>query len=166
MSYFLGLLKRFENSLPTYLGRTASIIRVEQCIALLDRLKAACEAAIPRIRARLEREQGARLQNQAMAREQLISEWIKKTEKSARVLKIAELKATTEDVCSICLENHTNEEMISCGCTHRFGKKCFLMFVESNYSNPVLCPYCRTTVKSFHGFRQRAARKPRNPVNA
>jgi len=145
-----------------------TINEVEECIALLDQLKANCEAALPRIRARLEQEQRdreLRLQNEAMLREIRITQWIKKTEKPARVLKIAELKAPTEDACSICLENHTNEEMILCGCTHRFGKKCFLMFVESNYSNPVLCPYCRTTVKSFHGFRQRAAPKPRNPVN-
>jgi hypothetical protein len=83
-------------------------------------------------------------------------------------LKISELKRPTEEPCGICLENHTGEEMVACGCNHRFGKNCFLLMVKTNLSSshPVLCPLCRVPVKSFSGFRQRAAPKPRIPVAA
>jgi hypothetical protein len=92
--------------------------------------------------------------------------WAKKTEKKAKILKISELNKVTEDACGICLENHRRCEMIACGCSHQFGRECFRMVAETNLPKGIamLCPLCRVPVKSFAGFRQRSAPKPRDPV--
>lgn len=154
---------------------------IMEFIALLGRVKTLLEATLPRARqrraalvrraqlvqaAQVQRAQPA--QRAAEDKEATIDRWIKKTEKPPRVLKISELKQPAEEPCGICLENHTGEEMVACGCKHRFGKNCFLLMARTNLSNtiPILCPLCRVPVKTFSGFRQRAAPKPRNPVAA
>jgi len=166
MSYAFGWLKLLERSFALY-RRDFTPEHIVEFIALLGRVKTLLEAALPLARQR----QAAlvrRAQRAAEDNETTIDRWIKKTEKRPRALKISELKQPTEDPCGICLENHTGEEMVACGCSHRFGKICFLLMARTNLSGsiPVLCPLCRVPVKSFSGFRQRAAPKPRNPVAA
>ena len=87
------------------------------------------------------------------------AEWAEKAEKSARVVKRADLTRLCDDDCGICLEKHTKNEMIACGCAHEFGRACFLKVVETNVPSriPMLCPLCRVPVKTFRGFRERAA---------
>ena len=87
------------------------------------------------------------------------TEWVEKAEKPARVVKRADLIRLCDDDCGICLEKHTKNEMIACGCAHEFGRACFLKVVETNVPSriPVLCPLCRVPVKAFRGFRERAA---------
>lgn len=86
-------------------------------------------------------------------------EWVEKAEKPARVVKRADLTRLCDDDCGICLEKHAKNEMIACGCTHEFGRACFLKVVETNVPSriPVLCPLCRVPVKTFRGFRERTA---------
>jgi hypothetical protein len=86
-------------------------------------------------------------------------EWVEKAEKPARVVKRADLTRLCDDDCGICLEKHAKNEMIACGCTHEFGRACFLKVVETNVPSriPVLCPLCRVPVKAFRGFRERTA---------
>jgi hypothetical protein len=86
-------------------------------------------------------------------------EWVEKAEKPARVVKRAVLTRLCDDDCGICLEKHAKNEMIACGCTHEFGRACFLKVVETNVPSriPVLCPLCRVPVKAFRGFRERTA---------
>jgi hypothetical protein len=163
MSYAFTWLKTLERSFGRY-SRDFTPEHIGEFIALLERVKALLEAALPLAHQRQAARQRAALANAQPA----IDRWIKKTEKRPRVLKISELKRPTEEPCGICLENHTGEEMVACGCNHQFGKNCFLLMVKTNLSSshPVLCPLCRVPVKSFSGFRQRAAPKPRNPVAA
>ena len=169
MSYAFTWLQTLERSFDLF-SRDFTPGHIMEFIALLGRVKTLLEAALPlarqRLRARVRLIQ--RAQRAAEDKETTIERWIKKTEKPPRVLKISELKQPTEEPCGICLENHTGEEMVACGCSHRFGKNCFLLMARTNLSSsiPVLCPLCRVPVKSFSGFRQRAAPKPRNPVAA
>jgi len=166
MSYAFTWLQTLERSFGLF-SRDFTPEHIGEFIALLERVKTLLEAALPRARQRQAAQaQQARLA--AQARDRLTDRWIKRTEKRARVLKISELKRPTEEPCGICLEHHTVEEMIACGCNHQFGKNCFLTMVKTNLSGsyPVLCPLCRVLVKSFSGFRQRASPKPRNPVAA
>ena len=169
MSYAFTWLKTLERSFGLF-SRDFTPEHIGEFIALLGRVKTLLEAALPRARQRQVAVQRAaqRVQRAAESKEEAIDRWIKRTEKRPRVLKISELKRPTEEPCGICLENHTGEEMVACGCNHRFGKNCFLLMVKTNLSSshPVLCPLCRVPVKSFSGFRQRAAPKPRIPVAA
>jgi hypothetical protein len=146
---------------------------IMEFIALMERVKIRLQAAIPlahqRRRARVRLiQRGRQAQRATEDIETHIDWWIKKTEKPPRVLKISELKQPAEEPCGICLENHTGEEMVACGCKHRFGKNCFLLMARTNLSSsiPVVCPLCRVPVKTFSGFRPRAAPKPRNPIAA
>ena len=166
MSHAFSWLKLLERSFALY-SRDFTPGHIMEFIALLGRVKTLLEAALPLARQR-QAAQARRAQRAAEDKETTIDRWIKKTEKRPRALKISELKQPTEDPCGICLENHTGEEMVACGCNHRFGKNCFLLMARTNLSSsiPVLCPLCRVPVKSFSGFRQRAAPKPRNPVAA
>lgn len=184
MSHAFTWLKALERAFDLF-SPDFTPEHIGEFIALLGRVKTLLEAALPRARQRQVDAQraGQRVQmaylrvqrpgesnQQAIARwnEEAIDRWIKRTEKRPRVLKISELKRPTEEPCGICLENHTGEEMVACGCNHQFGKNCFLLMVKTNISSshPVLCPLCRVSVKSFSGFRQRAAPKPRIPVAA
>ena len=169
MSYAFTWLKTLESSFGLF-SRDFTPEHIGEFIALLGRVKTLLEAALPRARQRQVDAQRAaqRVQRARESKEEAIDRWIKRTEKRPRVLKISELKRPTEEPCGICLENHTGEEMVACGCNHRFGKNCFLLMVKTNLSSshPVLCPLCRVPVKSFSGFRQRAAPKPRIPVAA
>jgi hypothetical protein len=173
MSFAFTWLQSFERSFGLF-SRDFTPEHIVDYIALLGRVKTLLEAALPRARQRQAaqvqqaRQAALRAQRAAESKEEAIARWIKRTEKRPRVLKISELKRPTEEPCGICLENHTGEEMIACGCNHQFGKNCFLLMVKTNLSSshPVLCPLCRVPVKSFSGFRQRAAPKPRNPVVA
>ena len=166
MSHAFTWLQLLERSFGLF-SRNFTPEHIVEFIALLERVKARLNAALPYARQRQ-----AYLVRQAQraerAKESAFDRWIKRTEKRARVLKISELKSATEEPCGICLEHHTGEEMAVCGCNHQFGKKCFLLMVETNLSRsiPILCPLCRVPVKSFSGFRQRASPKPRNPVAA
>jgi len=166
MSYAFTWLKTLERSFDLF-SRDFTPEHIGEFIALLERVKALLEAALPRARQRqaYQARQALRAQRAAEDIETTLDRWIKRIEKRPRVLKISELKRPTEEPCGICLENHTGEEMIACGCNHQFGKNCFLLMVRTNLSSshPVLCPLCRVPVKSFSGFRQRAAPKPRNP---
>jgi len=170
MSYAFSWLQLLERSFGLY-SRDFTPEHIGDFIALLERVKTLLEAALPHARqrqvaqARLAQRAAAQLAQRA---EPVIDWWIKRTEKRARVLKISELKRPTEEPCGICLEHHTVEEMAVCGCNHQFGKNCFMLMVKTNLerSIPILCPLCRVLVKSFSGFRQRAAPKPRNPVAA
>jgi len=172
MSYAFSWLQVLERSFGLY-SRDFTPEHIGDFIALLERVKTLLEAALPRARqrqaaqARLAQRAAARLAQRAEP-VPLVDRWLKRTEKRARVLKISELKRPTEEPCGICLEHHTVEEMIACGCNHQFGKNCFLLMVKTNLerSIPTLCPLCRVLVKSFSGFRQRASPKPRNPVAA
>ena len=140
-----------------------------QVIDLLGRLKQACETALPQIRARYEHNAAQRLQREnarvlnAQERTEL---WTKKTEKSAKVLKISEISRPCEDACCICLENHTKGDMIQCNCKHEFGRACFLLVAATNIPQGISmkCPVCRVPIKTFHGFRRRASPKPRSPA--
>jgi hypothetical protein len=163
MSFAFSWLKTLERSFDLF-SRDYTPEHIGEFIALLERVKALLEASLPRARQRQAAQQRAALAKAQPA----IDRWIKRTEKRPRVLKISELKQPTEEPCGICLEHHTGEEMAACGCNHQFGKKCFLLMVETNLSRsiPILCPLCRVPVKSFSGFRQRASPKPRNPVAA
>ena len=169
MSYAFTWLKTLEWSFGLF-SRDFTPEHIGEFIALLGRVKTLLEAALPRARQRQVDAQRAaqRVQRARESKEEAIDRWIKRTEKRPRVLKISELKRPTEEPCGICLENHTGEEMVACGCNHQFGKNCFLLMVKTNISSshPVLCPLCRVSVKSFSGFRQRAAPKPRIPVAA
>jgi len=169
MSYAFSWLQLLERSFGLF-SQDFTPEHIGNFIALLERVKTLLEAALPRARQRHAAQQRAALRAQRVAedKETTIDRWIKKTEKRPRVLKISELKRPTEEPCGICLEHHTGEEMTACGCNHQFGKNCFLLMVKTNLSSshPVLCPLCRVPVKSFSGFRQRAAPKPRNPVAA
>jgi len=166
MSHAFSWLKLLERSFALY-SRDFTPGHIMEFIALLGRVKTLLEAALPLARQR-QTAQARRAQRAAEDKETTIDRWIKRTEKRPRVLKISELKQPTEEPCGICLENHTGEEMVACGCNHRFGKNCFLLMARTNLSSsiPVLCPLCRVSVKSFSGFRQRAAPKPSNPVAA
>jgi len=166
MSHAFSWLKLLERSFALY-SQDFTPGHIMEFIALLGRVKTLLEAALPRARQR-QAAQARRAQRAAEDKETTIDRWIKRTEKRPRVLKISELKQPTEEPCGICLENHTGEEMVACGCNHRFGKNCFLLMARTNLSSshPVLCPLCRVPVKSFSGFRQRAAPKPRDPVAA
>ena len=167
MSYAFTWLQTLERSFGLF-SRDFTPEHIGEFIALLGRVKTLLDAALPLARQRQAAlvRRAQRVQRAAEDKETTIDRWIKKTEKPPRVLKISELKQPTEEPCGICLENHTGEEMVACGCSHRFGKNCFLLMARTNLSNsiPVLCPLCRVPVKSFSGFRQRAAPKPRNPV--
>jgi hypothetical protein len=168
MSHAFTWLQVLERSFGLF-SRNFTPEHIGNFIALLERVKALLEAALPLARQRQAAHQRAvqrALQRAAEDKETTIDRWINKTEKRARVLKISELKQPTEEPCGICLEHHTGEEMTACGCNHQFGKNCFLLMVKTNLSSshPVLCPLCRVPVKSFSGFRQRAAPKPRNPI--
>ena len=170
MSFAFSWLQTLERSFGLY-SQDFTPEHIGDFIALLERVKTLLEAALRRARQRQAARQRAALakaQPAAQARDRLTDWWIKRTEKRARVLKISELKRPTEEPCGICLEHHTVEEMIACGCNHQFGKNCFLLMVKTNLerSIPTLCPLCRVLVKSFSGFRERAAPKPRNPVAA
>ena len=169
MSYAFSWLKLLERDFDLF-SRDFTPEHIGEFIALLGRVKTLLEAALPRARQRQVAVQRAaqRVQRARESKEEAIDRWIKRTEKRPRVLKISELKRPTEEPCGICLENHTGEEMVACGCNHQFGKNCFLLMVKTNISSshPVLCPLCRVPVKSFSGFRQRAAPKPRIPVAA
>jgi hypothetical protein len=169
MSYAFSWLQLLERSFGLF-SRNFTPEHIVEYIALLGRVKTLLEVALPRAHQRQAAQQRAaqRAQRAAEDKETTIDRWIKRTEKRPRVLKISELKRPTEEPCGICLENHTGEEMVACGCNHQYGKNCFLMMVKTNLSSshPVLCPLCRVPVKSFSGFRQRAAPKPRNPVAA
>ena len=169
MSYAFSWLKLLERAFDLF-SRDFTPEHIGEFIALLGRVKTLLEAALPRARQRQVAVQRAaqRVQRARESKEEAIDRWIKRTEKRPRVLKISELKRPTEEPCGICLENHTGEEMVACGCNHQFGKNCFLLMVKTNISSshPVLCPLCRVPVKSFSGFRQRAAPKPRIPVAA
>jgi hypothetical protein len=166
MSYAFSWLQTLERSFGLF-SRDFTPEHIGEFIALLERVKTLLEAALPRARQR-QAAQAQQARQAAQAKDPLIDWWIKRTEKRARVLKISELKRPTEEPCGICLEHHTVEEMAVCGCSHRFGKNCFLLMARTNLSSsiPVLCPLCRVLVKSFSGFRERAAPKPRNPVAA
>ena len=176
MSYAFSWLQVLERSFGLF-SRDFTPEHIGEFIALLGRVKTLLEAALPRARQRQAARQRAAPQLAQRAAAQLaqrvepvplVDRWLKRTEKRARVLKISELKRPTEEPCGICLEHHTVEEMIACGCNHQFGKNCFLLMVKTNLerSIPILCPLCRILVKSFSGFRQRASPKPRNPIAA
>jgi hypothetical protein len=170
MSHAFTWLQLLERSFGLF-SRNFTPEHIGEFIALLGRVKTLLEAALPRARQRqayLVRQAQMAAKRAERDKEQAIDRWVKRTEKRARVLKISELKSATEEPCGICLENHMGEEMVACGCNHQYGKNCFLMMVKTNISSshPVLCPLCRVPVKSFSGFRQRAAPKPRNPVAA
>jgi hypothetical protein len=169
MSHAFNRLQTLERYFDLF-SRDFTPGHIMEYIDLLGRVKTLLEAALPVARQRqaARARQIQRAQRAAEDKETTIDRWIKRTEKRPRVLKISELKQPTEEPCGICLENHTGEEMVACGCSHRFGKNCFLLMARTNLSSsiPVLCPLCRVPVKSFSGFRQRAAPKPRNPVAA
>jgi len=166
MSHAFTWLETLERSFGLF-SRDFTPEHIGEFIALLDRVKTLLEAALPRARQR-QAAQAQQARQAVQAKDPLIDWWIKRTEKRARVLKISELKRPTEEPCGICLEHHTVEEMAVCGCNHQFGKNCFMLMVKTNLerSFPILCPLCRVLVKSFSGFRERAAPKPRNPVAA
>jgi hypothetical protein len=166
---------------------TSSREEAQEIIQLLGRIKQAFEHNLARIEAN-ERIRGLQLQQEIAINERAVQagmplppaepvaaepppaarlprllptadEWVEKAEKPARVVKRADLTRLCDDDCGICLEKHAKNEMIACGCTHEFGRACFLKVVETNVPSriPVLCPLCRVPVKAFRGFRERTA---------
>lgn len=64
----------------------------------------------------------------------------------------------------VCLEKHPKEATVVLGCKHELGRECFLRTVTQDIRKGVRCPLCRTPVKTFRGYRRRAAPQPRPPA--
>ena len=79
-------------------------------------------------------------------------------EKRTRVVSKAKLGAPTEDICSICMENHLTKDTMLTGCKHQFGQQCYAQWALScvNHVNPICCPLCKSIDPKIFTFREKA----------
>jgi len=71
------------------------------------------------------------------------------------------LQQLTDDICSVCFENHTMCEVVQTCCGHQIGKECYQMWVNhcKRYSRTrktsVTCPVCRRVNPKYFVFCER-----------
>ena len=90
-----------------------------------------------------------------------------KKEPKSKVIPKAKLQQPTDDVCSVCFENHKMCDVIQTCCNHQIGKECYQMWVNQCNSLPVrngkktliTCPVCRRVNPKVFEFRQRKTKK-------
>lgn len=76
----------------------------------------------------------------------------------------AKMEAPTEDVCSICYDNHATKDTIVTRCKHQFGFHCYQQWVRSCVfqGRDTCCPMCKKDSPSLFRFSEKEApiRKP------
>jgi hypothetical protein len=78
-----------------------------------------------------------------------------------KVISKAKLQQPTDDVCSVCFENHIMCDVLQTSCGHQIGKECYQMWVNqcNSKNNPITCTVCRRVRPKVWGFRQRKTKK-------
>jgi hypothetical protein len=78
-----------------------------------------------------------------------------------KAISLKKLNSLTDDICSICHENHEMRQVatMSC-CKNHLGHDCFHRWAL--LSQRITCPCCRTESPGFTTYRQYAARRPIN----
>ena len=58
------------------------------------------------------------------------------------------------ETCSICLENHCINDVVTTSCGHHFGKSCFEQIIEkcSQKNIPITCPLCRNDKIEYYRY--------------
>ena len=85
-------------------------------------------------------------------------------ETKTKVLSKAKWNAPMEDVCGICMDNHSMCDTLLTSCNHQFGKACYEKWAEIRTKSHlcVSCPMCKSNSPKITLYKQRApvVRKP------